>query len=134
MKSQKDEWIVIKNHHESIITREEFDKVQEILKNNNSKLGIDGKVDLFYGYLICGDCGSKFKKSSQYYYCENYARNKKCTKHSFNKDKLIYIVLKNIKEKHKKYRNIKELNRQLLFKVVENIVIFENKDVKINYK
>lgn len=129
--ANKDEWIITKNHHELIISEDKFNKVQEIIENNNARINKDGKVDLFYGYLKCGDCGSKFKKSGEYYYCESYARYKKCTKHSINRNKLISKVEENIKIQNK---NIKKLNRKVLFQLIDNIIIFDNGNIKINYK
>lgn len=129
--ANKDEWIITKNHHEPIISEEKFNQVQEIIENSNARINKDGKVDLFYGYLKCGDCGSKFKKSGEYYYCESYARYKKCTKHSINRNKLINKVEENIKRKNKK---IKELDRNILLQLIDNIIIFDNKNIKINYK
>lgn len=110
--TNEEEWIITKNHHEPIISEEKFNKVQEIIENNNARINKDGKVDLFYGYLKCGDCGSKFKKSGEYYYCESYARYKKCTKHSVNRNKLISKVEENIKIQNK---NIKKIDRKVLF-------------------
>lgn len=129
--TNEDEWIITKNHHEAIISEEKFNKVQEIIENNNARINKDGKVDLFYGYLKCGDCGSKFKKSGEYYYCESYARYKKCTKHSVNRNKLISKVEENIKIQNK---NIKKLDRKVLFQLIDNIIIFDNGNIKINYK
>lgn len=33
--TNKDEWIIVENNHEPIISKEEFDEVQEILNKNN---------------------------------------------------------------------------------------------------
>ena len=32
--TNKNEWIITKNHHEPIISKEDFDKVQEMIENN----------------------------------------------------------------------------------------------------
>lgn len=129
--TNEEEWIIIKNHHQPIISEEKFNKVQEIIGSNKAKINKDGKVDLFYGYLKCSDCGSKFKKSGEYYYCELYTRYKKCTKHSINRNKLISKVEENIKKQNK---NIKKLDRKVLFELIDNIIIFDNGNIKINYK
>ena len=123
--TNEEDWIITKNHHEPIISEEKFNKVQEIIENNNARINKDGKVDLFYGYLKCGDCGSKFKKSGEYYYCESYARYKKCTKHSVNRNKLISKVEENIKIQNK---NIKKLDRKVLFQLIDNIIILNYKE------
>ncbi len=129
--TNEEDWIITKNHHEPIISQEKFNKVQKFIENNNARINKDGKVDLFYGYLKCGDCGNKFKKSGEYYYCESYARYKKCTKHSINKNRLISKVEENIKKQNK---NIKKLDGKVLFQLIDNIIIFDNGNIKINYK
>lgn len=55
--TNKDEWIIVENNHESIISKEEFDEVQEILNKNKSARSNKEK-DLFYNFLKCADCGS----------------------------------------------------------------------------
>jgi len=45
----KDEWIITENHHEPIISKEDFDKVQEIIKNNKCARSNKEK-DLFYSF------------------------------------------------------------------------------------
>ena len=42
----KENWIVTENHHEAIISKEKFDKVQDIL-NRQTKVNKDGSIDNF---------------------------------------------------------------------------------------
>ena len=44
-KLAKENWIVTENHHEAIISKEDFDKVQEIL-DRKSKVNKDGSNDI----------------------------------------------------------------------------------------
>lgn len=75
----KDDSIIIENHHESIISKEKFDEVQQIL-DGTAKVCKDGKIALFTNYLRCADCGNVFtiKKSKNiiYYYCNSFARKR----------------------------------------------------------
>ena len=48
--TNKDEWIIVENNHEPIISKEEFDEVQEILNKNKSARSNKEK-DLFYNFL-----------------------------------------------------------------------------------
>lgn len=93
--TNKDEWIIVENNHEPIISKEEFDEVQEILNKNKSARSNKEK-DLFYNFLKCADCGSSFTvrkvKNYEYYHCTSYVRNGACTSHSIRKDKLVEIV------------------------------------------
>lgn len=52
-----DEWIVIPEHHEQIISKEVFDKVQN-LRNRIKRRGTKAREPkLFSGLLVCGRCG-----------------------------------------------------------------------------
>ena len=124
--TKQEEWIITKKHHEAIISEEKFNKVQELMKKNKSKVNKDGKTDLFYGFLECGDCHSKLKKSGKYYYCESYARYRKCTKHSINRNKLINIIKEETKNK--------EINKELLINSINKIIVFDDGVIKIKYK
>ncbi len=42
----KDEWIIIPNHHQAIISREEFEKVQELL-SKTKRVNKDNQIDYF---------------------------------------------------------------------------------------
>lgn len=74
-------WIVTENHHEAIISKEDFDKVQEIL-DRKSKVNKDGSIDILSGILKCKCCGSNMikrtSKGKVYYYCSNYYRTRNC--------------------------------------------------------
>src|SRR5574344_739328 len=77
----KENWIITENHHETIITKEDFDKVQTIL-DRKSKTNKEGTLDVFSGFLKCDNCGNKMtmkkSKNKVYYYCTEYYRNKNC--------------------------------------------------------
>ena len=61
IKLDKENWIVIENHHEAIISKEDFDKVQELL-NRKSKVNKDGSIDILSGILKCKCCDSNMIK------------------------------------------------------------------------
>lgn len=130
----KDEWIIIPNHHQAIISREEFEKVQELL-SKTKRVNRDNQIDLFSGYLKCADCGKELtirkSKNQVYYYCSSYVRNKECTSHSINKIKLEELVKKEI---FKKNEGIDKLSRKILSDMIENIYIKENKGIEIKFK
>lgn len=129
----KDEWIKIENHHEAIIIKEKFDKVQQIL-NRKVKVNKNNEIDLFAGYLKCSHCGSSLtiKKSKEqiYYYCSSYIRDKNCLKYSVNKKKLQQLVKDEITKKY----NIEELDRKLLNELIDMIYIIDKNNIKIEFK
>ncbi len=131
MDVNKDEWIVVPNHHQAIISKADFEKVQELL-SKTKRVNKDNQIDLFSGYLKCADCGKELtirkSKNQVYYYCSSYVRNKECTSHSINKIKLEELVKKEISKK------IENLNRKILSDIIENIYVKENKEIEIKFK
>lgn len=80
----KEQWIIVKNTHQPIISQELFDEVQEILKERSQLTQMTNSThkqeNLFKGMLICQECGSilqmqrikwysKKKNSTQYAMC-----------------------------------------------------------------
>lgn len=84
-----DEWVVVKNTHEALVSQEDFDKVQEMADECHRKYcALRGKHDttenIFKGLLVCGDCGVKMvrhknvtaKGTARYsFVCRVYAEN-----------------------------------------------------------
>ena len=129
----KDEWIITENHHEPIISRDKFDKVQQIL-NRKTKVNKNDDIDLFSGYLKCSHCGSnliiKKSKNQIYYYCSSYIKYKSCLKYSINKKKLEQMV----KDEIIKKINIEQLDRKVLNELIDMIYIIDKNNIKIEFK
>ena len=53
VKNPEKDWIKFENHHEELVSKEVFDKVQEMLKVQRRSTN---KNDLLSGYLFCADC------------------------------------------------------------------------------
>lgn len=123
----KENWIVTENHHEAIISKEKFDKVQEIL-DRKSKVNKDGSIDLLSGILKCKCCGSNMiKRASKgkiYYYCSNYYRTKNCENNkSISKSILDEFI--------KKELNITEINRFNIDNNIKYISVVSNNEIEI---
>lgn len=58
IKVDKEDWIVTENHHEAIIVKEKFDKVQEILDNYFTRANRNGNLEILSGFIKCSDCKS----------------------------------------------------------------------------
>ncbi|MEN8493488.1 recombinase family protein [Dehalococcoides sp. THU3] len=64
---EKDQYL-IKNHHEAIISHEDFDAAQRIIEQRGKEKGVEkyqGKYQnryTFSGKIICSQCGGKFKR------------------------------------------------------------------------
>ncbi len=134
--TKEDEWIITQNHHKPIITEDKFNEVQEILKKNKCARSNKEK-DIFYGFLRCSDCGDsctlRKSKDKEYYYCTSYVRSSSCINHSIRKDKLIEKVLQELNAKFIK-KKIKTITRDVLMKNIEEIIICENKEIKVKFK
>ena len=63
MKSKKrpsklpEEWEVIPDTHEGIVTQEEFDTVQQLMTSRRREQNAGGFENIFAGVIKCADCG-----------------------------------------------------------------------------
>ena len=98
----EEEWAVVQDSHEAIITKSDFDKVQKVLALDTRTCKDDSVVQLFSGMVFCGDCGASMirktvpagGKKYVYYVCsENKANKKVCSAHSIRDTDLESIVL-----------------------------------------
>lgn len=80
------ERIIVENTHEAIISKDDFTKVQEIIKNRSREtIPIDNERYLLSGLIICGNCGHTLgirerenkKGVSRYTHCNLYQRKGK---------------------------------------------------------
>lgn len=94
---EESERIIVHNHHAPLVSKEDFEKVNELLYGRDIRANGDKTYDIFAGHLRCADCGNTLTKTCaknhEYYHCSSYRRNKQCTKHSINRKKLEEAVL-----------------------------------------
>ena len=97
---------VFENHHEPIIDRETWERVQELRKQRKRPNRYD-EVGLFSGILFCADCGSVMyqqryqtdKRKQDCYICGSYKkRTAGCTAHFIRTDLLTAGVLSNLRK------------------------------------
>ena len=112
----KEDYIVIPNHHVPIISKEDFDKVNKMLDNNKRTSNNMKEKTLLHDLLYCDECNKRLArrdcKGKIYYFCATRTAFHLCD----NSNYLSYIniedeVLKYIKEFLKKYSD-KNLLRQ----------------------
>lgn len=96
----RDEWMIVENTHEPIITQEQFDQVQANTKSR-FRTTKSGEPALFSGLLRCSTCGGSLARYGRegktsdrsYYVCIKHALRdvyEKCSSH--------YILEANLKE------------------------------------
>ena len=159
----RQEWIIIKDHHESIISDELFNKVQKLLKtrrksciqkSNQTSIG-QNIPHAFSGKIICKDCKSVMTKTSgrlahghDYFLCQlaKKSKSKECTRHSIRYDYLEQYVAKEIhkviqtcienKENIEEIKAHIKINNEIKRKIEKNLnTINRNlKEIKDNEK
>ena len=119
----REDWEIIENCHEAIVTPEEWDKVQELIDGRPAIM--EGNAcpfyNLFHGLVYCATCGKsmqvRYEKVGRtgknrftgkmrepidkaYYICQTYNRLGKnaCTSHKIEARDLYDLVLKDIQE------------------------------------
>ncbi len=94
------------NHHEPIIDRETWERVQELRKRRKRPNRYD-EVGLFSGMLFCADCGHVMyqrryqnkNRKQDCYICGSYKkRTRDCTAHFIRTDLLTAGVLSNLRQ------------------------------------
>ena len=111
--------IVYENAHEPIISKERFDRVQELIGERKRKSKQSGKPHVFAGIAVCADCGGGLRFGSNrtspnhtynYLCCsrKNEVGTKSCTSHYTNYDRLCSAVLERIQSLYREVHIDKE--------------------------
>lgn len=114
VRNPKEDWIVVENCHEPIITQELWDTVHKIL-NAKHRPAKAGEVQMFAGLLYCSDCGhcltysQKQRKDGSYhgaYSCWMYKTHGKeyCASHYITFDTIYELVQIDIQRNLFQYR------------------------------
>lgn len=103
----KDEHIVVENTHEAIVSREDWEKVQQLVHARHRK-PYHSFENIFRGILYCSDCGCKLTmgtktkggKHYHHYRCNNHYLNPdKCPRsHQISHSMLYDAVLERVRE------------------------------------
>ena len=126
-----EDWEVIPNTHEAIISQEVFDTVQKMVVSRRRQPTDTHFDNVFAGVLKCADCGYAMRMSSAHrrkrpelidcivYSCNNYGRygNARCTSHQIEARDLFESVLNDINHFAKLALNdekaVKKIEKQL---------------------
>lgn len=101
IRKPKDEWWKVEDTHEAIISKADFDRVQEQIASRRRKQK-DGTTQIFAGLVKCADCGwslayatnQRKKAPYSYYHCSKNGQGlRQCTMHYIRYDLLYNFVL-----------------------------------------
>ena len=100
----KEEWIRVEGTHEAIISREDFQTVQNLLQVDTRVKAGTVYSHIFSGILFCGDCKepmirrvNRYKDVSKIYFiCPTNNRGRGCTRHSILEEELKDVVFKTL--------------------------------------
>lgn len=95
----RENFIVIENTHEALISKDDFKLVQSLIKSRR-KIRPKQNIHLFSNMIFCQDCGHgmHFKKNRRGYICGNYNKHgsKACSDHIVRESELSNFVLTEI--------------------------------------
>ena len=101
VRKPQEEWWRVENTHEAIISKEDFQKVQEMIASRRRQKK-DGTVQIFAGLIKCADCGwslaygmnKQNKTPYGYYHCSKNGQGlRQCSMHYIRYDVLYSYVL-----------------------------------------
>ena len=109
----KEENYRFENHHEAIISKEQFDRVQKLLKERAETVSYYKRGKNYYifgGFIRCGECGASgtgfMERGKKYYECLNYSKYRKlrCVYTAVSEKYLLEnfkILLKDLRREYK---------------------------------
>lgn len=100
VKPQED-WCVLHNNHEPLVSQKVFDLVQRLLLLDTRTSPNEEKVFSLAGLMVCGDCGCPMvkklttsgKRKYAYYICSKNKQTKECSSHRIKAEKIEETVL-----------------------------------------
>ena len=104
---------MMKNHHEPIISHEDFELVKTVVDQRRKEKNIDGSDNKYQkryalsGKVYCGECGSKVKRCMRYAQSGDYAAWT-CVRHIEDKKS---CNMKYIREEHIKAAYVQMMNK-----------------------
>ena len=124
IKMPREEWIIVENCHEPIISQELWDRAHRMMSVKRRPTNT-GEVQMFAGLLYCADCGhaltySQKKRSDGSYHgtysCWMYKTHGKeyCSSHYITFDAIYDLVLQDIRRILKSYRNNRNKFKEFL--------------------
>jgi site-specific DNA recombinase len=106
VRKPEDEWIRVPKAHEAIISREDFEIVQDLLKIDIRAVSGEKKAHIYAGLLFCGDCMEPMARRINRYkgretvsfICSTQNSGGNCTRHAISEEDLNFLVLTGLRQ------------------------------------
>lgn len=152
LKKDRKDWYIIENNHPSIIEKQTFECVQDLLLKDTRIAPNQDKVYKFSGLIYCGDCGRSMirkncgtkEKPNYYFICSGYKNGNGCSSHITKCDDIDNILLIYLRHHIDLFVNVDKiikkidevLNRKSEVEYLENVILSKEKEIDVykNYK
>lgn len=102
LEKPESEWFKVEGTHEAIVSKEDYQNVQRLLKVDTRAGKGKEKAHMFSGLLFCGDCKepmvrrmNRYKGTEKIYYiCSTRNRSEGCSRHSISEADLKKVVFR----------------------------------------
>jgi DNA invertase Pin-like site-specific DNA recombinase len=112
---KRENWIIVKNTHEPIVSQELFDAVNDVLEERTAQYNegygkhdhLKNSISILQGLVFCAECGKALKRLNSvnkkkgqiwwFYECRFYKTLKSCAKKSINEAALYFAVYEAVK-------------------------------------
>lgn len=106
VRKPEEAWTRVQNAHEPIISREDFEIVQDLLRIDTRAGSGEKKAHTYAGLLFCGDCMqpmirrvNRYKgKETVCFICSTRNKDKKCSRHMILEEDLNRLVLAGLRQ------------------------------------
>lgn len=135
IENPKENWLIIENTHEPIVSQHDFDLVQELRKNKRRRQNC-GTINSFSSMVYCADCGNTFylgrgkhvSPTQEHMMCSTYAHDSdECTAHYIRTVVLSEII---IGELNKLLTFVKKREDEFMKMAVENASTVQADELK----
>lgn len=138
---ERENWIVVENTHEPVISRETWEKARSLLKKPGREPKSGEAPNIFAGFLKCGTCGRAMAKDVRrtkegrevcFFSCGTYRRNGKryCSPHRISMEALEQIVLEDLNAVIRSVGDIKALALSGQAKMKQRNTVSEGKRIR----
>lgn len=120
LEKPESEWFKVEGTHEAIVSKEDYQNVQRLLKVDTRAGKGKEKAHIFSGLLFCGDCKepmvrrmNRYKGTEKIYYiCSTRNRSEGCSRHSISEADLKKVVFRIIQSQ---VELLIDVNRQMQY-------------------